>query len=185
VLVSGATGGVGIIAVQLLKARGAHVVATASTDQQIAFVKEHGADDIVDYRGDVAAAVREKRPDGVDAVLHFAGDGAKLAALVAGGGRLASTLGLSAEQLGRDDVTLAPIMANPVTATLAKLADAAAAGIILVPVTRTYDLEDVPQGLADFAAGTLGKLAGPIRRLTRSRRTTQWRATAQRSICRS
>jgi NADPH2:quinone reductase len=74
VLVSGATGGVGIIAVQLLKARGAHVVATASTDQQIAFVKEHGADDIVDYRGDVAAAVREKRPDGVDAVLHFAGD---------------------------------------------------------------------------------------------------------------
>jgi hypothetical protein len=24
---------------------------------------------------------------------------------------------------------------------------------------RTYDLEDVPQGLADFAAGTLGKLA--------------------------
>jgi NADPH:quinone reductase-like Zn-dependent oxidoreductase len=50
-------------------------------------------------------------------------------------------------------------MANPVTATLAKLADAAAAGIIRVPVTRTYDLEDVPQGLADFAAGTLGKLA--------------------------
>jgi NADPH:quinone reductase-like Zn-dependent oxidoreductase len=159
VLVSGATGGVGIIAVQLLKARGAHVIATASIDDEIAFVRDHGADDVVDYRGDVVAAVREKHPDGVDAVLHFAGDGAKLAALVAAGGRLASTLGLSAEQLGRDDVTLAPIVANPVTATLAKLADAAAAGIIRVPVTRTYDLEDVPQGLADFAAGTLGKLA--------------------------
>jgi NADPH:quinone reductase-like Zn-dependent oxidoreductase len=72
---------------------------------------------------------------------------------------LFAELGLTREQLGRDDVTLAPIMANPVTATLAKLADAAAAGIIRVPVTRTYDLEDVPQGLADFAAGTLGKLA--------------------------
>jgi NADPH2:quinone reductase len=50
-------------------------------------------------------------------------------------------------------------MANPVTATLAKLAAAAGAGIIHVPVTRTYDLEEVPEGLADFAAGTLGKLA--------------------------
>src|SRR6266511_2729891 len=159
VLVSGATGGVGIIAVQLLKARGAHVIATASTDEEIAFVRDHGADDVVDYRGNLAAAVGEKQPHGVEAVLHFAGDGAALAALLSPGGRLASTLGLTLEQLGRDDVTLAPIMANPVTATLAKLADAAAAGIVRVPVTRTYRLEDVPEGLADFAAGTLGKLA--------------------------
>ncbi len=159
VLISGATGGVGIIAVQLLKARGAHVIATASTDEEIAFVRDHGADDVVDYRGNLAAAVGEKQPHGVEAVLHFAGDGAALAALLSPGGRLASTLGLTLEQLGRDDVTLAPIMANPVTATLAKLADAAAAGIVRVPVTRTYRLEDVPEGLADFAAGTLGKLA--------------------------
>ncbi len=159
VLVSGATGGVGIIAVQLLKARGAYVIATASTDDEIAFVRDHGADVVVDYRGDVAAAVRENHPRGVDTVLHFAGDGAVLATLLGPGGRMASTLGLTPEQLGRGDVALAPIMANPVTATLAKLADAAAAGIIRVPVTRTYGLEDVPQGLADFAAGTLGKLA--------------------------
>ena len=161
-LVSGATGGVGIIAIQLLKARRAHIIATASTDQEIAFVKEHGADDIVDYRGDVASAVREKHPHGVDAVLHFAGDGAALAPLLTPGGRIASTLGLTQEQLGRDDVTLASIMASPVTATLTKLADAAAAGIIRVPIMRTYGLEDVPQGLADFADGTLGKLAVQI-----------------------
>ena len=159
VLVSGATGGVGIIAVQLLKARGAYVIATASTDDEIAFVRDHGADVVVDYREDVAAAVRENHPRGVDTVLHFAGDGAVLATLLGPGGRMASTLGLTPEQLGRGDVALASIMANPVTATLAKLAGAAAAGIIRVPVTRTYGLEDVPQGLADFAAGTLGKLA--------------------------
>ena len=53
-----------------------------------------------------------------------------------------------------------PIMANPVRATLAKLADAAAAaGSTRVPVTRAHHVEDVPQGLADFAAGSLGKLA--------------------------
>jgi hypothetical protein len=55
-------------------------------------------------------------------------------------------------------------MANPVTATLAKLADAAAAGTIRVPIMRTYELEDVPSGFAEFAAGTLGKLAVHIQR---------------------
>src|SRR5207244_12024615 len=86
VLVSGATGGVGIIAVQLLKARGAYVIATASTDDEIALVRDHGADVVVDYRGDVAAAVRENHPRGVDTVLHFAGDGAVLATLLGPGG---------------------------------------------------------------------------------------------------
>jgi NADPH:quinone reductase len=162
VLVSGATGGVGIIAVQLLKSRGAHVIATASTDDEIAFVRDHGADDVVDYHGDLVAPVKDKHPHGVEAVLHFAGDGAALAALLIPGGRIASTLGLTPEQLGRDDVTLTSIMANPGIGTLTKLADAAAAGIIRVPVTRTYGLEDVPQGLADFAAGTLGKLTVQI-----------------------
>ena len=101
----------------------------------------------------------EKQPHGVEAVLHFAGDGAALAALLIPGGRIASTLGLTPEQLGRDDVTLTSIMANPGIGTLTNLADAAAAGIIRVPIMRTYGLEDVPQGLADFAAGTRGKLA--------------------------
>jgi hypothetical protein len=35
------------------------------------------------------------------------------------------------------------------------LGGAAATGAIDVPFTRTDDLEDVPQGLADFAAGTV------------------------------
>jgi NADPH:quinone reductase len=159
VLVSGATGGVGVVALQLLKARGAHVIATAATEEQIAFVRDHGADEVVDYRGDLVAAVRETHPDGIQAALHFAGDAAQLAALVAPNGRLASTLGLRAEQLERDDVTVITIMATPVTATLAHVADAVAAGEIRVPIQRTYDLDDVPQGLADFAAGTVGKLA--------------------------
>ncbi|MGH9266547.1 MAG: zinc-binding dehydrogenase [Acidimicrobiales bacterium] len=163
VLVSGATGGVGVIATQLLKARGAHVVATASTDEQIAFVQDHGADDVVDYRDDLTAVVRQTHPRGVDAVLHLAGDGAQLAALVTPNGRMASTLGLTDQQLDRGDITVIPIMANPTTATLAKLADAVAAGSIRVPITRTYRLDDVPQGLADFAAGGLGKLGVRIR----------------------
>jgi hypothetical protein len=93
-------------------------------------------------------------------VLHFAGDGGALAALLTPGGRIAATLGLTPKQLGCDDVTLAPIMASPVTATLAKLADAAAAGIIIrVPIMRISSLEQVPEGLADFPTSTLGNRA--------------------------
>jgi len=159
VLVSGATGAVGGIAVQLLETRGARVIATAGTNEEIAFVRDHGAHHVVDYRGDLAAAVREAHPGGVDAVLHFAGDGAQLATLIAPGGRLASTLGLTADQIDRDDVAVTTIMANPTTATLTKLGEAVAAGTVRVPITRTYRLDDVPEALGDFAAGHHGKLA--------------------------
>lgn len=50
-------------------------------------------------------------------------------------------------------------MAGPDRATLDRLGADVAAGRIRVPTTRTYDLADVPAALADFSAGTLGKLA--------------------------
>jgi NADPH:quinone reductase-like Zn-dependent oxidoreductase len=159
VLVAGATGGVGAIAVQLLKAKGVRVIATAATSQERAFVTELGADNAVDYRGDLAAAVKALQPGGVDAALHFAGDGPTIATVVRSGGRLASTLGLTADLVGRGDLTVFPIMANPVTATLDRLAAAVADGSVRVPIQRTYALADAPQAFADFAAGTLGKLA--------------------------
>jgi NADPH:quinone reductase-like Zn-dependent oxidoreductase len=159
VLVVGATGGVGAIAVQLLKAGGARVIATAASDQERAFVNGLGADETVDYRGDFAGAVRSLWPSGVDAALHFAGDGPSTAAVVRSGGRLASTLGLSAEQVGRSDLSVVTVMASPVTATLERLAAAVADGSLRVPIQRTYPLADAPAAFADFAAGTLGKLA--------------------------
>jgi NADPH:quinone reductase-like Zn-dependent oxidoreductase len=45
---------------------------------------------------------------------------------------------------------------------LDQLAADAAAGRLRVPITRTYPLAEVPQALAEFAAGALGKLAVSI-----------------------
>ena len=50
-------------------------------------------------------------------------------------------------------------MAAPTTETLDRLAAEVVDGTLAVPIERTYALADVPQAFADFAGGTLGKLA--------------------------
>jgi NADPH:quinone reductase-like Zn-dependent oxidoreductase len=68
VLVHAAAGGVGHLAVQIAKARGAHVIGTASAAKH-SLVRELGADEMVDYRAvDFADVVR-----GVDVVLDAIG----------------------------------------------------------------------------------------------------------------
>ncbi|MEU4245349.1 NADP-dependent oxidoreductase [Actinoplanes sp. NPDC026619] len=158
VLVSGATGGVGAIAIQYAAAAGARVLATARPGAEADLVTSLGASDVVDHAGDLAAQVRAISPDGVDVVLHLAGDGAALLDLLAEKGRLASTLGLGPDQ----HPAAAAVMATPTRATLDRLAADAAAGKITVPVARTYPLSEVPAAFGDFAGGTLGKLAVTI-----------------------
>jgi NADPH:quinone reductase-like Zn-dependent oxidoreductase len=158
VLISGATGGVGAIAVQYAVAAGARVIATAGPGAEADFVRELGATDVVDHTGDLPGQVRAISPDGVDVVLHLAGDGGALAGLLADKGRLASTLGLGPDQ----HPAATAIMADPTGETLDRLAADAAAGRVRVPVSRTYPLSDVPAAFADFAGGTLGKLAVTI-----------------------
>ena len=112
VLVSGATGGVGSIAVQLAVAAGATVIGTAQPGQEEEYVRSLGAAHTVDYTGDVPAAVKAIAPQGVDKIVHVAGDPAALATILNADGVIASTLGATAEQVGREDVTVATIMAG-------------------------------------------------------------------------
>lgn len=48
-VVLGAAGGVGLAAVELGKAMGAHVIAAASSEEKLAVCREHGADATIDY----------------------------------------------------------------------------------------------------------------------------------------
>ena len=74
VIVHGGSGGVGTLAIQFAKLRGARVLATASGDDGQTLVRRLGADASVDARrGDILAAAREFAPDGIDAVLGLAG----------------------------------------------------------------------------------------------------------------
>ncbi|WP_314038393.1 NADP-dependent oxidoreductase [Dietzia sp. CH92] len=76
VLIHAAAGGVGHVAVQIAKARGAHVIGTASSAKHD-FLREIGVDEPIDYREvDIAEAVSD-----VDAVLDTIGGTTSLASL--------------------------------------------------------------------------------------------------------
>jgi NADPH:quinone reductase-like Zn-dependent oxidoreductase len=157
ILVSGATGGVGAFAVQFLTQAGARVIATAKSGKEIEFVKGLAPTaQTVDYTRDLAAQVRVIAPDGVDGVLHFAGDAASLATLVRSRGIIASTIG---EAPVPDGVAFAMIWASPSGHKFQGLGAQVASGTIKVPTTATYKLEEIETAISAFKSGTVGKIA--------------------------
>jgi len=91
----GATGGVGSYATQLATAEGAHVVAVTRGDHQ-EYARSLGAEFVIDYSTtDPADAIRERYPDGIDAVIDLAGVPELTSAvseLVRPGGHVVSTV---------------------------------------------------------------------------------------------
>lgn len=97
VLIHGAGGGVGHLAVQIAKARGAHVIGTASAAKHD-FAASLGADELIDYRATDFAS----HADGVDVVLDtIGGEVARRSIGVLRPGGLLVTI------VGRRDVDLA------------------------------------------------------------------------------
>jgi NADPH2:quinone reductase len=158
VLVVGATGGVGNQVVQLAAKSGARVLATAASEQGRALVSDLGAAAIVDHTGDVPGAVRREHADGVDAVVHLAGDPHALLAALRRGGRFVSTMIMSPDELPTEDATVIAIYANPDAATLDRAAGQHVDGTSRVHLQDTYPLDQAPAAFAAFAGGTLGKL---------------------------
>lgn len=90
-LVLGASGGVGLAAVELGKAMGATVIAAASSAEKLAVAKEAGADDLINYvEEDLKDALKQRYPKGVDVIYDPVGDKFTEAALrnMAWNGRL-------------------------------------------------------------------------------------------------
>jgi NADPH:quinone reductase len=92
VMIFGASGGIGHLAVQLAKRMGARVFAIASGSDGVALVKRLGADAVIDgHKDDIVAAARQFAPSGLDAALITAGGPAadKALAGMRPGGRVA------------------------------------------------------------------------------------------------
>jgi zinc-binding alcohol dehydrogenase family protein len=69
ILIINGAGGVGSIGIQLAKHAGLRVIATASRPESVAWVKELGADEVVDHRKPLAPQVKQ-----ADYVANFSGD---------------------------------------------------------------------------------------------------------------
>lgn len=143
VLVTGASGGVGHLAVQIAKARGAHVVALAS-GANAELVRGLGADEIVDYTTtDFSQTVRD-----MDVVLDVFGDERLVAAVgcTRPGGIVVTTLpqGIPAAAAAAGDagVRLAGLMVEADRLGLGALVELAGRGALRVIVAAAYPLAE-------------------------------------------
>jgi NADPH:quinone reductase-like Zn-dependent oxidoreductase len=142
VLIHAAGGGVGHLAVQIAKSRGAYVIGTARADDH-AFLADLGMDEAIDYRReDVGATLRD-----VDVVLDLVGGETGLASLpvLRRGGLLisvpsrADVAPLREAAGGRVRVT--GILVEPDRTGMEAIAALAAEGQLRVRVSRTFPLE--------------------------------------------
>ena len=167
-IIHGAAGGVGTLALQFAKLRGARVLATASGEDGTSLVKRLGADAVVDGRkGDIVAAARQFAPGGVDAVLAFAGGDALERCIDAlkPGGRLAFPWGVSPEPKPRVELAIA-IRYNAVAGPqeFERLNQAIIASKLQVPIAGEYPLAEAAKAQERLEAGhVLGKVVLGIR----------------------
>jgi NADPH:quinone reductase-like Zn-dependent oxidoreductase len=157
VLITGASGGIGHLAVQIAKARGAHVTGLASA-ANLDFVRSIGADEAIDYAGPDFTELVDQQ----DVVLDVVGDGyaAKALDVLKPGGILVSTqppsLAAVADRAAERGVRLAGILVEADDAGMLALADLAAAGKVLPTIDATYPLDQA--GAAQSAKHGPGKV---------------------------
>jgi NADPH:quinone reductase-like Zn-dependent oxidoreductase len=161
ILIHGASGGVGHLAVQIAKARGANVIGTASAAKH-EWLASLGADQLVDYR-DVEV---KDAASGVDVVLDLVGRHENLGELKTlrdGGLLLAVPNGASEEakhEAEKRDIGVAELLVEPEGHAMQEIAAMVKGGRLRVELDRTFPLEDAAKAHEMLESGGVrGKLA--------------------------
>lgn len=158
VLIAGASGAVGSIAVQLAVARGVRVIGIAG-EARLAELRELGASAVAHGDG-LAERLRAAAPDGVDAALDASGHGELRAAVELAGGAErvltiasyaeATELGVEFHAGGGGELTIA---------ALREVAPLIEAGRVRFPVAGVYGLDEAAEALRESERGRpAGKL---------------------------
>ncbi|HEY2164266.1 MAG TPA: NADP-dependent oxidoreductase [Gemmatimonadaceae bacterium] len=148
VVVLGASGNVGVFAVQFAKQRGAAVLAIASGRDGCALAKRLGADVAIDgKRADVADELVDFAPDGVDAVLGLTGGTVltKCIAALRRGGRIAYPNGIEPAPRKRRGIKLVAYDAKPGVKQFARLTRALDQASLIVPIAKQFPLGQAAQ----------------------------------------
>jgi NADPH:quinone reductase-like Zn-dependent oxidoreductase len=168
VLIFGATGAVGTLAVQFAKRHGARVIATASGRAAEALAKRLGANAVVDARRqDAASRLRElTRDGGIDAVLALAGGEGLEQCLdfVRDAGRVAYPNGIEPEPKERRDFRIESYDAVAGPREFAQLERAVNQARLRVPIAARYSLTRANVAHKRLHGRILGRLVLRIRR---------------------
>ncbi|MGW4139083.1 NADP-dependent oxidoreductase [Streptomyces mirabilis] len=160
VLIHAAAGGVGHVAVQIAKARGAYVIGTASAGKH-EFLRDLGADELIDYReNDFTEAVRD-----VDVVLDTIGEENTFRSLrvLREGGIVVSILPMGREELYKEAAALgvraARMLVEADHAGMRSVADLVDAGKLRATIAGTFPLADAAEA---HALGDTGRTTGKL-----------------------
>jgi NADPH2:quinone reductase len=177
-LVLGASGGVGLAAIEVAKRMGARVIAAAGGPEKLAVAREHGADDLIDYRADnLRDRVMELTGGrGVDVVFDPVGGAAFEQSVRSIGweGRIL-VVGFASGEIPRVAANLILVKNFSVTgvvfgehswrfpddtrARLGRLLGDYAAGHLRPKVWKTYPLDQAREALAEMAGRrVIGKM---------------------------
>jgi NADPH:quinone reductase-like Zn-dependent oxidoreductase len=161
-MVYGASGGIGHVAVQLAKRIGAEVFAVASGPDGVALAKSLGADAVADgRRDDVAEAARAFAPEGLDAALILAGGPRVDEALGAlkEDGRVAYPKGVEPAPERRKGISVRGYDGVPSPEKFERLNQLVGAGPFRVELGHVYRLDEAEQAHREIDKHHLGKLA--------------------------
>ena len=162
VIIHGAVGGVGTLAIQFAKLRGARVLATVTGEDGASLARSLGADAVVDGRkGDIEAAARAFAPHGVDAVLALAGGDALELCVdeLRADGVVAYPSGVEPVPRARKGIRIIRYDAVPGASEFKRLNTAIAAANLRVPIAAEYPLAEAAKAHGRLAAGhVLGKV---------------------------
>ncbi|MEH0548685.1 NADP-dependent oxidoreductase [Streptomyces sp. B21-105] len=160
VLIHAAAGGVGHVAVQIAKARGAYVIGTASAGKH-GFLRELGADETIDYREtDFTETVKD-----VDVVLDTLGGDTSVDSLrvLRPGGIVVSILPVGSGELyaeaGRLGVRVVRMLVDADRAGMREIARLVEAGQLRATIAGTFSLADTAEA---HRLGDTGRTTGKL-----------------------
>ncbi|MFF9282819.1 NADP-dependent oxidoreductase [Streptomyces griseosporeus] len=160
VLVHAAAGGVGHVAVQIAKARGAHVIGTASSGKH-GFLRSIGADETIDYREtDFAEAVKD-----VDVVLDTLGEETSVRSLrvLRPGGIVVSILPVGSDEFYQEaerlGVRAVRMLVDASHSGLRQIAELVEAGKLRAEIAGTFPLAEAAEA---HRLGDTGRTTGKL-----------------------
>ena len=149
-LVTGGSGGVGSLAIQFAKAKGAHVTAVASA-RNAQFVRDLGADAFIDY----TSGPFEEAASDVDVVLDTVGGETFQRAFktLRKGGFMVTVVAFPGDEAERFEVGVKRSFTVPSAPSLSAIADLVEAGKVTPHIDTVLPLAEIRQALALSEAG--------------------------------